>query len=237
MSFLAPASPAQRSRRQAAIANRHEHAPCSPAEAVERILSVVTRADRTTTAEGVSWYQAANEVAAELADAYNVTDRQAAGIIAALSPQTGWALNVQLAGDFLQAHSLRRTDQFSGHTTNAIVKCQRIAAGEDPYRVLGGRKVRSFYTNIADPYRPGAVTVDRHALAITLGRPLTSKDRQLERPGVYQQTAAAYRTAARQLGILPHETQAIAWCQWRRETGADRFDGLPQLDTDPLLKF
>lgn len=217
MSFLTPAAPSHRGRRQTAIASRHDHLPGSPDDHVDAILDVISRADGRTIAAGVSWYQEAHERARELAGAYGVSVESAAGIIAALSPQTSWALNLQLAGDYLASYRDARTDLFTGHTGDAIGKAWKIASGQRPFAILGGRKVRSFYANISAPDRPGPVTCDRHALAVLLRRPTTFRDRQLERPGVYQQCAAAYRSAARLLSLHPHETQAIAWCQWRHE--------------------
>lgn len=216
MAFLTPAKPGSgRTSRQAAIARRHDHVPQD--DPVDAILSVIARADGRTVSQGIGWYREAHERAREFADHYGVTTRQAAGVIAALSPQSSWSLNLQLTGDFLDAHQRRRTDQFTGHTQDAIVKAQRIVNGHCPFTVLGGRKVRSFFANISDPDRPGPVTCDRHALAIVLGRPTTARDRQLERPGVYQHVAASYRSTARILSLHPHEVQAIAWTQWRLE--------------------
>lgn len=231
MSFVEPAiTAAGRRQRQRAYARHYGTTPL--ADSVANILAVFMRAEDENVAyeEGIGWYHAAHAIAAEHAATYGTTVSQAAGVIAALSPQTGWAENIRLAGEFWRRHAQRRTDLMSGHTTDAIVKCQRIGRGEDPYLVLGGRKVRSFYANILRPDTPGPVTIDRHAIAVIMARPLPASDpdaRSPERPGVYTRAAGAYRTVARMVGLHPHQVQAVVWCQWRRETGADQWSSLP----------
>jgi hypothetical protein len=105
-----------------------------------------------------------------------------------------------------------------GAFNDALRKADAIAAGADPLDVLGGRKVRSFYRNIVG--HTGHVTVDRHAVAIVAGRPLTDREgKVLERIGPYTYVAGAYRAAARRLGVAPTELQAVTWLVWRRLKG------------------
>jgi hypothetical protein len=93
-------------------------------------------------------------------------------------------------------------------------------------------KVRSFYNNIIDPTSPdGHVTIDTHAVAASLLRPLTGKSievlhnfgntiagepgpsssKVLGLSGLYAVYAEAYRRAAEQRGLLPREMQSITW--------------------------
>ena len=166
----------------------------------------------------------AHERAATLAHAYGFTVQQAAGVIAAFSPQTGWAENLRLAEDALYHARAGRTDLISGHTPNVCAKASRILQGEPPESVLGGRKVRSFYANILRPYRSGAVTIDRHAAALLHGERAHDRHaKALQRRGYYVACTAPFRSAARQLSaytgprtfLRPHEVQAIAWLRWR----------------------
>lgn len=223
MAHLAPATPTGRQARQRAIARNRDALPSVDARHILATLARATPADEAT---GMAWYRNAHATAETLATGADVPTPAAVGIIAALSPQTGWNENVGRAARFL-------THRVTDHFPDAINKAERILSGADPADVLGGRKVRSFYVNILRPDRAGAVTVDRHALTIALGvlptdaqrhRIRATAQRALERPGVYATTAGAYRAAARAVGILPHEVQAITWTTWRRETGADRFD-------------
>lgn len=211
MPHLSPAHPSQRSRRQRAIARARADLLPDPCTAYRNLTATLSRATPQQYAAGVSWYATAAEHAATLADEYHTSDATAAGVIAALSPQTPFTLNIQYAGDALAAGTADDVPHFG----DAVRKANAILAGADPADVLRGRKVRSFYANILQPYRPGPVTIDRHAVSILHGVPLYGPAARVERPGHYHAAAATYRHAARHAGILPHECQAIAWIVWR----------------------
>ena len=93
-------------------------------------------------------------------------------------------------------------------------------------------KVRNFYSNIYAPNDPaGPVTIDTHAVAAGLLRPLSGNSREVKHnfgsnvkgevgpanssitgvQGTYGIYAEAYRRAAEQRGILPREMQSITW--------------------------
>jgi hypothetical protein len=93
-------------------------------------------------------------------------------------------------------------------------------------------KVRNFYNNIIDPNNAaGHSTMDTHAVAAALMRPLSSKSREVAHNfgsnvlgeagpkgsavtgmgGTYGLYQEAYRRAAAQRGILPREMQSITW--------------------------
>lgn len=196
-----------RRARQSAIGRTIQDADPS----VSRILATYFAATPSERADGLTWYERANDTARRFADTYGVTLRQSAGVIAALSPQIGWAQNLQMAESVLQGGE-------PTHYLDCSTKALRIFAEPetDPLDILGGRKVRSFYNNIREPEAPGPVTVDRHALSLAVP---DASDRYLERIGAYQYVAGAYRTAARSVGLLPHELQAVCWLTHRRLIG------------------
>ncbi|MGZ5583294.1 MAG: DUF7178 family protein [Usitatibacter sp.] len=93
-------------------------------------------------------------------------------------------------------------------------------------------KVRSFYNNIVAPKsEDGHVTIDTHAVAAALGRPLSGSSAEVLHNfgnnvkgepgptnsriygtmGTYGLYAEAYRRAAEERGILPREMQSITW--------------------------
>lgn len=93
-------------------------------------------------------------------------------------------------------------------------------------------KVRNFYNNIYDPTSPqGYVTIDTHAVAAGLLRPLSGNSREVLHnfgsgivgeggtanssitgvQGTYGLYAEAYRRAAAERGLLPREMQSITW--------------------------
>lgn len=100
--------------------------------------------------------------------------------------------------------------------------------------LMGERhKVRSFYNNIIDPQSAhGDVTMDTHAVAAALMRPLSGNSLEVAHnfnnyagkgltnakgsaitgvQGTYPLYAEAYRRAAEERGILPREMQSITW--------------------------
>ena len=108
-----------------------------------------------------------------------------------------------------------------------------VSVAEDPSLVnissrLGQmHKVRNFYNNILDPNSDlGDVTIDTHAVAAALLRPLSGGSAEVLHnfgsagaatssvygaKGTYGLYAEAYRRAAAERGILPREMQSITW--------------------------
>jgi len=84
-------------------------------------------------------------------------------------------------------------------------------------------KVRNFFNNISNPNDKNAVTIDTHAVAAALLKPLSGKSKQVAynfggsssvstgMTGTYPVYADAYRELANELGILPREVQSITW--------------------------
>ncbi len=85
-------------------------------------------------------------------------------------------------------------------------------------------KVRNFFVNISNPNDTNAVTIDTHAVAAALLKPLAGSDSEVvtnlsgppkSKPaglvGSYPVFADAYRELANELGILPRELQSITW--------------------------
>ena len=175
----------------------------------DRILATLDSATEDDWVAGSAWYHVAHEIAEEIAP-HGV----GAAVLAALSPQVGWAPNIAAA----QAMVMGEDPQPYGVLGPNIVKAQRILDGERPFDVLGGNKVRNFCWNIQFPDDHGHVTVDRHALNIALVGPgNTGADhRLLARKGGYQLVAAAYRAAARSCWLVPNQLQAITWLTHRR---------------------
>ena len=217
--FAKPVAPASRPRRQSAIERTRLVLP-SLSEMTDNILAIYDSANATQRFTGATWYYDASGIAYDL----DRNIERSAGVIAALSPQLSWLSNVGAA------YSLY-TDRVPDNVLpESVDKALRIMSGESPDSVLGGRKVRSFYRNILLPDAHGPVTVDRHALAIALGvDPDTARfhgpnPKVLERIGAYTYVASAYRGAARERGMRPHEMQAVTWVAWRALTGADIHD-------------
>lgn len=185
----------------------------SLASMADRIVSIVNRATYEECHEGLYWYRAAHAIAADVGARLSLDVAHGAGILAALSPSSPWERNV------LDAYALAAGDGAHRFTTYGanVEKAYRIAAGESPGAVLGGRKVRAFYQLILDPEQCGPVCIDRHALAVAVGRPLSDEERKAfaKSRALYDRFQEAYRRAAAVIGTRPHEAQATAWVAWR----------------------
>lgn len=174
---------------------------------VRNIISVWSIATDDEFENGRSWYKVAHETAKMLADG---DVKVGAGLLAALSPQTAWWLNVELACDAYEAGTARR------HTKDSCSKANKILAGLDPEDVLPmERKTGQFYRCILDPEDSEAVCIDRHANDIAVGIPLGDWSRGLSTTSRYNLIADCYREAARRLEQLPSTVQAVTWVAWR----------------------
>jgi hypothetical protein len=77
---------------------------------------------------------------------------------------------------------------------------------------MNGKKVRNFYMNIVDPSDKRAVTIDTHAMAIALFKPLASNDYEVNfDAATFAFYADAYRELADELGIEARALQSITW--------------------------
>lgn len=182
-----------------------------------RILDVYRQATLQELQDGLDWYRDAHAIAVALDPA---RPHAAAGVLAAMSPMTGWGQNVNLAA---RAYADGRA---TGGLFRNCAKADAIMAGAEPEDVLGGDKVCNFYKAIADPSDGSAVVIDRHAFDIAVGRITNDKSRTaLGRKGVYETFARAYVRAAKTVSaetgmdVSPSAVQAVTWCVWRRLKG------------------
>lgn len=184
--------------------------PEERAELVHNILDVYYRGDSAQYARGMSWYQTAHDLALLVGKGNAV---MGAGVIAALSANTGWGQNRKLALATSHGEAVKGLPL-------SLSKVEKIIRGEDPERVLGnGRKTQSFFHNIAYPTTSQAVTIDRHAHDIAVGKVYGNERRGLETPKRYRIFEEAYREAAREIGgpVLPSQIQAVTWVIWTNE--------------------
>lgn len=174
------------------------------------ILRVFDDATAQEVIDGMRWYRVAQSDAKRLTGLGRV---KAAGIVAALSPQKRWEMNLEIAREFVRSGGLA-----SVHVKANCDKARAILNGADPMDILGGLKVRAFYQNLADPETSGPVTIDGHAFCIWQGKRigLGSDLRVPSSARAHSEIVQDYREAAGIVGILPHQLQAITWVAWRR---------------------
>ena len=152
---------------------------------------------------GSTWY-AEQRIAIEgMAVEFGYTYKEAAGIVAALSPRSQWVRNKRTARMVMQARGDKRKLKKLAVFEHCKDKACRIAKGEKPSAVLRGPKVRSFYANlIGYEY---AVTLD-----VWMGQYLGYQDGKLT-PKQYAVYADRLRALARQFDVTPADMQARMW--------------------------
>ena len=174
---------------------------------VQNVIDVWNSATNDQLSVGRNWYRTAHQIADMMTDG---DVEIGAGLLAALSPQTSWWLNIELASDAYD------TGVPSRHVGDALSKANRILAGVDPVQVLPmQRKTGHFYRCILDPADAEAVCIDRHAHDVAVGQRYGDASRGLNAHGRYNLIAEVYREAARRLGELPQTVQAVTWVVWR----------------------
>jgi len=162
---------------------------------------------------GLYWYEDAHRIAQSIGRLFGCSVTTAAGVLAALSPRIGWETNQDES-----KHVFEYGEDWGYVALRANVdKALDIIDGADPEHRLGGRKVRSFYRNILDPYGSLDVTLDGW-MAYVLDLPKGHK--YLERRRVYDAIADGFRTVAAEHGIMPHQLQATVWLSVRNGAGA-----------------
>ncbi len=128
--------------------------------------------------------------------------------------------------DRLVAASVKRTPEERklgpselGGLGESVLKAIRIYRGEDPERVLGAPKTRSFANNLTYPDQATTVTMDEHMGRAVLGKS-TKENYSKSTEGVFDEKAAGsgYTWAAdivaelaKDKEVLPHQAQAIIW--------------------------
>jgi hypothetical protein len=176
---------------------------------VLKILGIVDMADEATVAAGRGWYDVGHAEIQILAHEYDVSVFRAAAIVAALSPLSRWAGNLEDAWRLFEGEKPKHS------LPSNTVKARKIANGAPIGETLGGGKVRSFALNLARPSLANVATNDSHignALGIDLGDLFSVK-------GVYAMVTRAFVRAAEILtkidGILwlAHQVQATLWLQ------------------------
>lgn len=189
-----------------------------------RITREFRRASDEDIISGIEWYKDAHRFAETLGYEHNYTLEQTSAIIAALSPQLSWGMNVRAA------ETLLRTGKVGGVLGANVAKAKRIMEGESIDSVLGrndtaksGFKVRAFHRCILTAGRDEyAVCIDRHAHALAFG----SRDTPALTANRYREVAHSFRRATQILNeeqpielrpiLTPSAVQATVWITWRR---------------------
>ena len=192
----------------------------------QNIRAVLTLASLTEQADGNSWYPVANSVAISLADRYEISEAQAIGVIAALSPRNRWERNTHDADALISASNTGGPEQarltkvctFTSNKEKAIriLELSLSCTFAGVLAILSGPKLKEFASCIAGLPE---VCIDGHAYCIWAGERTGLKDVPAIGVKLRREIKADYQAVADELGMQPSAVQAITWCAWRRIHG------------------
>ena len=187
------------------------------------ITCVYRDADETQHAEGLLWYEQAKREAYHIAMKHDVPVYITVAVIAALSPNNKWARNLinadALIGAFVNGDGLLSVKVSTYNKMKQ--KAWDILVARPSYNgakaMLKGQKITSFFCDIMGEFN---VTIDGHARNIAYGERISLTDDRTN-IGVreYRALQAAYEEAARRVGLMPYQLQAITWRVWRDRHG------------------
>lgn len=180
------------------------------------ILAGVGRATGEEREYGARWYSRMARLVRRIADEvafpplydYSV----AYDVAAVLSPRVTVQQNLRLLCDALAGREVRHYSLLVGRALG------RLSGDLPRNECVRGPKVRAYAHLLASPYcERGVVCVDTHAARLVCEPLGLDWERVLSWVGGYSAVASAYRYAARELGVLPQQAQAVSWLVERRE--------------------
>ena len=180
------------------------------------IVDAYHNASASSHSEGQQWYVDANGIAKQISAMLDSDDvKIGAGILSALSPPMEWGDNVT------EAIKLATTGKSPRQTAVNEDKAILIGCGNDPDDILGGEKVVSFYHAIVNPVGNYKPVIDRHAISIYYGKPVSKKElsRVFSSAKVMRRIQSAYKRAGRVTGKHYNVVQATTWVQHRKDKG------------------
>lgn len=187
------------------------------------ILAVFFTATPAEIIKGERWYADALSFCCSVANTTGLPIHAVAGVTAALSPNNKWERNMRDAEALCRAFAAGTIDDAAALKVSTFNKNKnkalRILAGEQPLDILGGLKVRAFYSCIVGD---DSVCIDGHAYAIWLGQYVPTTKTPSVSPKLYQSISDAYRQAAITINSVTGDdytaaqVQAITWTVWQR---------------------
>ena len=205
--------------------------------AVKNIIAMRRKAKPEDVAHGVAWYAEAYEQCRIIADRFNLPIHIVTGVVAALSPNNRWELNIRNANDLICAFTTGSTMDDVSVCTYSTMKQKAWSILEqmpDRYEendtlivdevktILNGKKIICFYENIMGD---DTCTIDGHARNIAYAERVNLTDGKTS-IGVkeYANLQDAYRIAASRCRVngrrlKAYELQAITWVTWRKLHG------------------
>ena len=172
---------------------------------------------------GLNWYNEANQFCKDIAKESGLELFQVVGIVAALSPQKSWDANKDIAYKFIIKK--QDTGLHNGVQMNKAYDCLHAENFNEVYNLLSKDQVKTsqFFFNILFPSVDNNATIDRHALGSIIYNQNNIKSISDNMSKMTKKQyfffSDCYKLAAKELGILTHELQAVVWVVYRELKG------------------
>lgn len=164
--------------------------------------------------EGLAWYRQAYATAEEIADRFKLKTGTVCAVIARLSPQTRWDINVRAAVEVCEAYvkdrDVNRYVTAEVYPAN-IVRALSILETQDYslVRTQTGPKIEAFFDCIRTAGAAKTAVVDTWSARVWLGK-LDVSDLRVS-VAQHRKVAADYVELADTLSYRPADLQAIVW--------------------------
>jgi hypothetical protein len=197
-------------------------------EMISNIISIWKLSTPQEKRDGIVWYLDAHKECQQMSIDYDMPVHICAGVVAALSPNNKWDINIRNARDMLAAYL--NGDDIDSFKVSTYHKMKQKAWGildampdYDTVKVLlSGKKITCFYENIMGE---DTCTIDGHARNIAYAERVNLTDAKTS-IGVkeYAELQEAYLEATKRLRYQnkrpkSYELQAVTWVAWRRMHG------------------
>jgi hypothetical protein len=182
---------------------------------VKVVNNILRIYDKSEAIDRFDWYSDAHYFCIVLAKEYGLKVSTVSGVVAALSPLRTWEQNKLLAISLINSGTCGHMGTFVGKA-RAILENDYSNTDEKILGMLGGQKICSFYLNILYPNSAQNITIDRHALSISLGYWITEEDYRGITPNQYAFFSQCFVVAAAKRNIHPLLMQSSTWVIWRK---------------------
>jgi hypothetical protein len=172
----------------------------------EKILKTISTLDQTNYQASLDWYFILHDYAKNLAERNNLTVMQAAGIISALSPMVMFTTNLRDAERFCATRSIANLATYKSQRMKAL-RILGAKTEKEILEILGGNKTKAFFLNIYKPKTSMDCTIDRWMVEFFGYKNLTPKR--------YKDASQEIQKVAYEMGLMPHQVQALLWVGMR----------------------
>lgn len=172
----------------------------------EKILKTISTLDQTNYQASLDWYFILHDYAKNLAERNKLTVMQAAGIISALSPMVMFTTNLRDAERFCATRSIANLATYKSQRMKAL-RILGAKTEKEILEILGGNKTKAFFLNIYKPKTSMDCTIDTWMVKFFGYKSLTPKR--------YKDASTEMQKVAREMGLMPHQVQALLWVGMR----------------------